>query len=256
MDITTGEIDKSFPPQFARTVMRSCAKWNYQLVQDILDKKITSEHQLEDRYKPKEQQFSDMVDDCFLMHAIAQKRRAKRLQNGSIMLSNREFMFTLDPVSQLPLGFDESKTRMPSKHLVEEYMLMANILVAEHLNKYCHDKTLLRAHPDLDEEKKAALEVFFEKAGFKGEINLSNSKELSLSLEALRAKGDSARFNVALRKFLTCLECAKYMCINESGPGEYQHFGLNFPMYTHFTSPIRRYADLLVHRLMTLAITH
>ena len=55
------------------------------------------------------------------------------------------------------MSFDESKTRMPSKHLVEEYMLMANILVAEHLFKFCNDKTLLRAHPDLDQDKKAAL---------------------------------------------------------------------------------------------------
>lgn len=91
-----------------------------------------------------------MVNDCFLMHEIAQKRRAKRLENGSIMLSNREFMFKLDAESLLPMSFTESKTRMPSKHLVEEYMLLANILVAEHLYKYCSDKTLLRVHPDLE----------------------------------------------------------------------------------------------------------
>lgn len=55
------------------------------------------------------------------------------------------------------MSFIESKTRMPSKHLVEEYMLLANILIAEHLYKYCSDKTLLRAHPDLDAEKKTKL---------------------------------------------------------------------------------------------------
>lgn len=59
-----------------------------------------------------------------------------------------------------------------------------------------------------------------------------------------------------MRKFLTCLTCASYMCINESQPAEYQHYGLNFALYTHFTSPIRRYADLLVHRLVTLSLTH
>ena len=59
-----------------------------------------------------------------------------------------------------------------------------------------------------------------------------------------------------MRKFLTCLQCAKYMCINDTPPEQYQHYGLNFQLYTHFTSPIRRYADLLVHRLVTLTLTH
>lgn len=150
MDIQTGEMDKSFKPDISRTIMRSCAKWNYQLVQDILDKKITDVNQLEEQYRPKEHKFEDMVNDCLLMHEIAQKRRVKRLDNGSIMLSSREFMFKLDKETQMPLSFEESRTRMPSKHLVEEYMLLANILVAEHLFKFCSDKTLLRAHPDLD----------------------------------------------------------------------------------------------------------
>jgi exoribonuclease R len=198
--------------------MRSCAKWNYQLVQDILDKKITREDQLEEKFRPKEQPFDLMVQDCFLMHEIAQKRRAKRFENGSIMLQNREFMFKLDAESMMPLSFEESRTRMPSKHLVEEYMLLANILIAEHLHKYCKDKTLLRAHPDLEAEKKEALTEFFTKAGMGGEVDLTNSKTLSQSLEALLAQPDQTRFNVAMRKFLTCLTCAKYMCINEAEP--------------------------------------
>ena len=93
---------------------------------------------------------------------------------------------------------------MPSKFLVEEYMLLANILIAEHLFKYCNDKTLLRVHPDLENDKKNKLKLFFEKVGL-SEINLEDSKTLSLSLENLREKGDSAKFNVAMRKFLTCL---------------------------------------------------
>ena len=71
MDMRTGEVDKSFVPKIARTVMRSCAKWNYQLVQDILDKKITKVEQVEEKYRPKEHKFEDMVSDCFLMHELA-----------------------------------------------------------------------------------------------------------------------------------------------------------------------------------------
>ncbi len=134
-------------------------------------------------------------------------------------------------------------------------MLLANILVAEHLYEFCKDKTLLRIHPDLDEEKKDKLKNFFDKVGLEM-IDLTDGKTLSVSMEALRDQGDSGRFNVAMRKFLTCLTCAKYSCINDLEESEYQHFGLNFQLYTHFTSPIRRYADLLVHRLVTLTLQH
>lgn len=120
-----------------------------------------------------------MVADLFLMHEIAKKRRAIRLENGSIMLQNREYLFKLDPESMMPLSFEESKIRMPSKHLVEEYMLLANILIAEHLFTYCSDKALLRAHPDLDNEKKKELALFYERVGMGKEVDLTNSKTLS-----------------------------------------------------------------------------
>ena len=63
-------------------------------------------------------------------------------------------------------------------------------------------------------------------------------------------------FRVAMRKFFSHLEAAKYATINENmkSPDKYSHYGLNFPLYTHFTSPIRRYADLLVHRLTTICL--
>ncbi len=83
-------------------------------------------------------------------------------------------------------------------------MLLANILVAEHIFRYCKEKTLLRIHPDLDLEKKDKLNEFFAKVGL-SEIDLTDGKSLSVSLEQLRDKGDSATFNVAMRKFLTCL---------------------------------------------------
>lgn len=75
-------------------------------------------------------------------------------------------------------------------------------------------------------------------------------------MESLRDTGDTDKFLVALRKFLTCLQPAKYECIDAKEADDYSHYGLGFPLYTHFTSPIRRYADLLVHRLITISLTH
>lgn len=59
-----------------------------------------------------------------------------------------------------------------------------------------------------------------------------------------------------MRKFLSNLMQAKYVCVEDLEPSAYSHYGLNFPVYTHFTSPIRRYADLLVHRLTTLSLQY
>lgn len=87
MDIRTGEVDRSYTPKICRTVIRSCAKWHYQMVQDILDGKINNELQLDEQYRPVNGvKFSEMRSDCFLMNEIAQKRRMKRLENGSILL--------------------------------------------------------------------------------------------------------------------------------------------------------------------------
>ena len=67
---------------------------------------------------------------------------------------------------------------------------------------------------------------------------------------------DPVKFRVCLRKFLTCLKAAKYMAINDFSDEYLRHYGLNFDLYTHFTSPIRRYADLLVHRLVTISLQY
>lgn len=165
---------------------------------------------------------------------------------------NREFTFTLDGETREPLAYQESK-KMHSKSLVEEYMLMANILVAEYLFKFCKDKTLLRCHNDISDEKKTKLAEFLERVGLAG-VDLTNASSLSHSLEKLRETEPEDRLEVLNRKFLTCLTQAKYVTVDEREPLDYMHYGLNFPLYTHFTSPIRRYADLLVHRLLTISL--
>jgi len=83
-------------------------------------------------------------------------------------------------------------------------MLLANILVAEHLYHYCKDKTLLRAHPNVNPDKKAILQEFFNKVGIT-EIDLTDAKTTSKTMEELREKGDKDKYSVVARKFLYCL---------------------------------------------------
>ena len=144
-----------------------------------------------------------MVADCRILNDIAQQRRARRLENGSVMFLNREFTFSLDQETRYPLAYQESQ-KMQSKSLVEEYMLMANILIAEYLFKFCKDKALVRCHNDITDEKKGKLSEFFTKVGLQG-VDLTDAASLSHSLEALRATQQPDRLEVMNRKFLTCL---------------------------------------------------
>jgi len=252
MNMETGELDRSQPPLIKRSVINSCAKWNYSLVQDILDGKVKSEADLDPEMKPVGFKFEELAEDCRLMNEIAQKRRDTRLASGSLMLSNREFIFLLEEGSLLPTEYKETHP-MLSKQLVEEFMLMANILIAEFLYENVQDKTVLRAHPDVDAEKKEELKHYYKTVGL--DVDVTNSTTLSTSLEKLRLSNPE-KYQVAHRKFLSCLKPAVYMCVNDYPAESYHHYGLNFALYTHFTSPIRRYADVLVHRLVTLSLRH
>ena len=98
------------------------------------------------------------------MNSLAQARRKKRFDAGSIEFSNTEFKFTLNKETQYPLSWAESP-RMQSKQLVEEWMLLANILVAEFLVDTCQDKALLRANNEIKDTSKAKLAELFEKVG-------------------------------------------------------------------------------------------
>lgn len=104
--------------------------------------------------------------------------------NGSVAFMNKEFNFLLDPETKLPVTFENSH-HMASKSLVEEYMLLANVLVAKFTHKYCKDKTLLRMHADFDQSKKEKLTIYFRKIGLKN-IDISSASTLSKCIERLK----------------------------------------------------------------------
>lgn len=190
LDLKTGQLVPEHTPEIKRSVIRSCAKWNYDLAQKIIDDKLTSEDQLEDEMKPEDgHSFLDLAQDVLRLHQLAQVRRKKRLSSGSLVFEKDDFHFVLNEETQYPIMYKESPP-MQSKELVEEYMLTANVLVAEFLFKHCQDKTLLRAHADIPEHKKASMRQLLDAVGLE-QVNLTDSVSLAQSLELVKEQASS-----------------------------------------------------------------
>lgn len=198
------------------------------------DKRLTYGEALERlRRKPKD----DL--DKFLHKAwkIAETLRKRRLREGSLEMDFPEVKVLLDehgvPVS---LSREESDE---SHQLIEEFMLMANEVVALTL-KNKNIPTLYRVHPDPDSQKLEEFANMLDMRGLKPG-DLTKRRNLQKALKAIRQRPDAHALKIG---FLKSLKRASYL------PKPEGHFGLAKLNYTHFTSPIRRYADLVVHRCL------
>jgi len=249
---------------YGRTVIRSVARLDYSTAQNIIEGKVAMgepEAEMDEsmwpasRRPPKgDRHTADQVAaDVRLMHRVAMARRKLRFENGALALHGTKLAFQLDEDGQTPLLAQPYPIR-DSNRLVEEYMLLANYLVAQRLITYARDLAVLRKHPEplaegLDDVvalAKAALDI---------EIDPSNSQTLHESLIRVshQAKNDDLILQCITNLIMTPMQAAEYLVVGTEGNDnaeEWRHYALNIPYYTHFTSPIRRYPDVLVHRLL------
>ncbi len=190
----------------------------------------------------------DMVFEVTTLNSIAKNLRAKRMMNGAIAFDKSEVRFQLDE-SNKPIGVTQ-KIMGDSNHLIEEFMLLANRKVAEIVGKVAkgskEKKTMVyRIHDQPDPEKLFELQRFVNKFGYK--INTSNhletSKSINKMLAEVQGKGEA---NMIETLAIRTMAKAVYSTQNVG------HYGLGFSHYTHFTSPIRRYPDMMVHRLLQM----
>lgn len=136
--------------------------------------------------------------------------------------------------------------------MIEEFMLLANISVAEKIVQHYPSFAILRRHPQPKQKEVADFVEAMAKQGF--EMTLDSSKSFADSLNKA-ARPNDPFFNKLVRIMATrCMHQAVYFCLADFDIAEVHHYGLAVPLYTHFTSPIRRYADVLVHRLLAAAI--
>jgi len=222
---TKGEIKQYW---LGRTAIHSNHRYTYEDVQEVIEKK-------EGKY----------VDEILLLNDLAQRMRKKRFSKGDINFSSQEVRFKLDEKGK-PIGIVVKESK-EAHQLIEEFMLLANRTVAENIAKIQINKKGIpfpyRVHDQPDAEKLAPFMDFAKKYGHKFDLGSPESiaRSFNTMLEAVRGKPEQ---HVLEQLGIRTMAKAVYTTENIG------HYGLAFEHYCHFTSPIRRYPDVLVHRVL------
>ncbi|TGL78517.1 ribonuclease R family protein [Leptospira yasudae] len=174
----------------------------------------------------------------FRMNEFAKVLRAKRVENGRVDLNLKENKVVTD--SEHNVVEIAVQDRLQAHILIEEFMLSANIKVAEYIRKKKHP-TLYRVHEPMNEEKLESLNAFLQLNGIKTLLKDSSYEAIRVVLKELEGKPAERLFNMfLLRTFMQAYYSGEHL----------GHWGLGFEDYCHFTSPIRRYPDLVCHRVL------
>eukprot|EP00980_Cylindrotheca_fusiformis_P006975 scaffold1469_cov119-Cylindrotheca_fusiformis.AAC.19 len=251
-----GSMVKGQKVFYGRSVIKSCARLDYATAQNIIEDKVgCGENEVDEELWPKSRRptgghtIDQVAADVRLMNRVAQARRSLRFQNGALALNGVKLTFQLDGDRETPLLCKPYEIR-DSNRLVEEYMLLANYLVAQQLVTHAGGRACLRNHepPGFDGLQKV-VELAKLTIGFT--IDVTSAGALQRSLNKLSRECEDELVLKCLTQMLTVpMQQATYIAAGTVKPEDWAHFALNIPYYTHFTSPIRRYADVIVHRLL------
>ncbi|WP_053970802.1 ribonuclease R [Mangrovimonas sp. ST2L15] len=227
---------------FGRTVTYSDARFAYEEAQAIIETKsnnIPEEVSLTGKAYTADQSIADAI---LKLDDLAKIMRSKRMSQGAISFDKVEVKFNLDEENN-PVGVFFKSSKDANK-LIEEFMLLANKKVAEFVGKKSPKKTFVyRIHDEPDDSKLAALQNVVGKFGYK--LNFKDRKSTTASLNnLLKDVVGKKEQNLVDTLTIRSMSKAEYSVFNIG------HYGLAFEYYSHFTSPIRRYPDVMAHRLL------
>lgn len=214
---------------FGRTIIHSTRRFSYEQAQEVL-----------------ETQQGDLVKELTILNTLAKKMRAQRFKEGAISFETIEVKFKLDdkgkPLAVVP------KIRKDAHKLIEEFMLLANKRVAEFVfnlrkGKGTSNTMVYRTHDAPNPEKLASLATFAKRFGHKVELDDEGAIAKNLNKLSDEVEGKPEQ-NVLQSLAIRSMSKAIYSIEPD------MHFGLAFKHYSHFTSPIRRYPDVMAHRLL------
>lgn len=228
------ETGKVYGKWFGKTVIHSNRRFSYEEAQEIIEGKT-----------------GDFQEEILILDKIAKILRNARLKNGALNIESEEMRFKLDEK-----GHPEEvviKTSKDAHKLIEEFMLLANKKVAVFIAEPKKGRDVIpfvyRVHDKPDIDKIALFNVFIDKFGYK--LDFSHPDQIAKSINKLL--GDirlTNEYSLIQTMAIRSMARATYETKNIG------HYGLAFEFYTHFTSPIRRYADLVVHRIVQEELTH
>ncbi|KAJ5544902.1 hypothetical protein N7461_007206 [Penicillium sp. DV-2018c] len=224
---------------FTKSVIRSREAFSYEQAQLRIDDKSQND---------------ELTESMRALLKFSKILRQKRMDAGALNLASPEVRIEADSdeVGD-PLTDVKTKAMLDTNSLVEEFMLLANITVGTKVYESFSQTALLRRHATPPPQNFEELQNQLSKKR-NMELDVSSSRALADSLDRC-VDPNNPFFNTLVRILATrCMTSAEYFCAGAFAESEFRHYGLASPIYTHFTSPIRRYADLMVHRQLASAI--